>query len=407
MQAGMQIIFMETKFKKMIKKIIILFVLFSLCNCKKEQRKLSNLENFAVNKSVTGGTKYECELPNEIKIYFDTHNEFELLSENDLSLINEFIDSSICPIYLKGDFNDNNLEDVAIIVRYKGYKNREYGDYRFPFLIIFNDYKNGLSPHIIYKTGDYKDESVKTVIYDQYKEGIFSYIKKGTVCDKTVIDIIIPEKSSFFVYWNSKKSSYEYLNYLDENLCQNISDNNSKYSINNLFNNFSFQYALSQFDEDNAKQSVNLFLKNNDTKKEQEINFSPEHLSKMLTINSSNRSYSKTRDLNIKTNEGIENYNKLITIDINFDGLEDFAIINYEGGNGGPQYAYFIQNLNGQFVLDENLTENMSYFPKEINRKDKTLTIMHPSGCCNIITYILQIQPNGEWKEISSKNTAI
>lgn len=79
-----------------------------------------------------------------------------------------------------------------------------------------------MKPNIIYKTGDYKDESVKTVIYDQYNEGIISYIKKGKVCEKEVIDIVLPEKSSFFVYWNSKKAKYEFLNYLDDNLCEKI-----------------------------------------------------------------------------------------------------------------------------------------------------------------------------------------
>ena len=103
--------------------------------------------------------------------------------------------------------------------------------------------------------------------------------------------------------------------------------------------------------------------------------------------------------MNIKTSEGIEDYHK-ITLDINFDGLEDFAIINYEGGNGGPQYAYYIQKQNKQFELDKNLTENMRYFPVEINKKEKTLTISHPSGCCNTNTYKIQIQSSGEWKEV-------
>ena len=28
---------------------------------------------------------------------------------------------------------------------------------------------------------------------------------------------------------------------------------------------------------------------------------------------------------------------------------------------------------------------------------------MHPSSCCNIQNFKIQIQPNGEWKEIYSK----
>ena len=103
-----------------------------------------------------------------------------------------------------------------------------------------------------------------------------------------------------------------------------------------------------------------------------------------------------------KLNEGLEEYHSFIIDDYNFDGLEDFAIIN-DSGNGGPQYAYYIQKANKEFQLEENLTENMRYFPVEINKIEKTLKISHPSGCCKISTYKIQLQPNGEWKEVYSK----
>lgn len=41
----------------------------------------------------------------------------------------------------------------------------------------------------------------------------------------------------------------------------------------------------------------------------------------------------------------------LIALDVNFDGLEDFTIINYQGSNGGPQYAYYVQKPNIEFLM--------------------------------------------------------
>jgi hypothetical protein len=90
-------------------------------------------------------------------------------------------------------------------------------------------------------------------------------------------------------------------------------------------------------------------------------------------------------------------------LDVNFDGLEDFAIINSEGSNAGPQYAYYIQKPNNEFVLDKYLTESVRLFPIEINKKEKKITISHVSGCCQIQTYKIQLQSNGKWKEIFSK----
>ncbi|WP_435525924.1 XAC2610-related protein [Chryseobacterium indoltheticum] len=44
-------------------------------------------------------------------------------------------------------------------------------------------------------------------------------------------------------------------------------------------------------------------------------------------------------------------------MDINFDGLEDFVIANYVGGNAGTLYAYFIQDKDRKFKIDHYLTD--------------------------------------------------
>jgi len=386
-----------------MKQIIIILIFILFTNCKKEQDKsiAIRVDQDVLSKKVI---ENENEIPNEIKTYIDSNSDFEMLAEKDLKLVKEQVQSSSILTYMKGDFNQNKIEDFAIILRYKGYKNKAYTNYSFPFLVIFNDYKNGVVPIVVYKTGDYAEEDIKTVIYDQFEEGIFSYLKKGNVCDKEVIDIVIPEKSSFFVFWNPNKLSYEFLNYLDEDLCQKSSNNqNSSKGNLTLSKNFSFKFLVSNIENKNKTQKIKIVLTNEKTNEIQKIDFIPESLLGDFNESPSNYSYFSNEKQIIETSEGIEDYHKLIILDVNFDGLEDFAIINYEGGNGGPQYAYYIQKSNKQFALDLNLTNNVRYFPIEINKKEKSLTIGYPSGCCKIRTYKIQIQSNGEWKEIFSK----
>ncbi|WP_310555885.1 XAC2610-related protein [Flavobacterium sp.] len=385
----------------MIKFFLVICIIFSLFNCKNEKDKSIVISREQESISTNA---IESEIPHEIKTYLDSNNDFEILTEKDLKLINEQVKNTSILTYLKGDFNQNKIDDFAIILRYKKYKNDIYTNYNFPFLVIFNDYKNGVVPNIVYKSGDYAKEDIKTVIYDQFDEGIFSYLRKGKVCDRKVIDIVIPEKSSFFVFWNSNKLSYEFLNYLDEDLCQKLSINqNSSKGNLTLSENFSFKFLTSKSENESIKKEIKILLTNEKTNKIQEIDFIPEALLGSFNESPSNYSYFSDEKQIIETSEGIEVYHKLIVLDVNFDGLEDFAIINYEGGNGGPQYAYYIQKPNKEFVLDTYLTENIRYFPIEINKQEKTLTIGHPSGYCKIRTYKIQIQSNGEWKEVYSK----
>jgi hypothetical protein len=217
----------------MIKKISILIILLSLFNCKNQQEN-KNILDKKTDTITISSVKNECGIPQEIMTYITSNKEFELLTIKDLKLLKEYVNISLCSICTKGDFNNNGNEDIAIILRYKGYKNETYHNYVFPFLIIFNDYKNGIKPTIIYKTGAYSEEDIKTVIYDQFEEGIFSYIEKDEVCDKEVVKIILPEKSTFYVYWNSNKLIYELINSLDEDFCKKIQGSISSNEIDVL-----------------------------------------------------------------------------------------------------------------------------------------------------------------------------
>lgn len=79
----------------------------------------------------------------------------------------------------------------------------------------------------------------------------------------------------------------------------------------------------------------------------------------------------------------------LIVADLNFDGREDLALKREEGGNGGPLYNYYLQTPSRNFIFDEYLTNEMSYFPDFINSQENTLhvTVRVDSRSVEGITY--------------------
>lgn len=172
-----------------------------------------------------------CEIPLEVEEYLmENTNTWSRLDLNDFNkeLVSYLFDSinqenrQVCPYFVYGDFTNNGKEDFAIILKNTKEEIDGNGNYMFPYLLIFNDFKENIEPHIVYKTGLYKDEYVKTVIYSDEEHGVSSYLRKGNVCGTNVIDIIYFEKSSFFVYWDNENKTYQFLNYLDENLCEKV-----------------------------------------------------------------------------------------------------------------------------------------------------------------------------------------
>lgn len=90
------------------------------------------------------------------------------------------------------------------------------------------------------------------------------------------------------------------------------------------------------------------------------------------------RSYSKS----INTEEDIvdNDYGDLIISDFNFDSLEDMAIINDRGFYNGPRYSFLTQMSNQKFEIDTFLTNNLVFFPDEIDTKTKSLISNEISG---------------------------
>jgi len=220
-------------------KVFVVLVLLLFFSCKKlTNNKITNNNNNVVN------LKKESQVPSKIKKFItknkDKWSKVSLDDFNKELVVFLKQKNNSNPQYIKGDFSNNGKEDFAIILRNKKYKVDTYGNYKFPFLLVFNDYKNSIKPIIVYKTGAYKNNPVSTVIYSESEYGILSYLEKGAICNMNVININYFEKSGFFVYWDKEKNNYQFLNYLDypkTTLCNIITNKKPEYLIDRIKTN--------------------------------------------------------------------------------------------------------------------------------------------------------------------------
>jgi len=105
----------------------------------------------------------------------------------------------------------------------------------------------------------------------------------------------------------------------------------------------------------------------------QKINISPGYLFETAFKNDSNsRSYVTGK--NRRTEVYDYDFGDFIVADLNFDGKEDIAIKFDSGGNGGPLYTFYMQDVTGHFKIDNFLTDTVGSFPAYINLKHKTIT---------------------------------
>ncbi len=137
----------------------------------------------------------------------------------------------------------------------------------------------------------------------------------------------------------------------------------------------------------------------------QKITYSSTHLFKEVFLDCGfERSYITYQ--NIKSKDVDNDFGDLIVADFNFDDKEDFAIKGDAGGNGGPAYNFYIQK-NGKFILDSFLTEQMMFFPTNINKHNKTLTTLVHANVYERgeTTYKLDSEMN-KWKKVRHRFVA-
>ncbi|MDD2982602.1 MAG: hypothetical protein PHQ74_04365 [Crocinitomicaceae bacterium] len=97
-------------------------------------------------------------------------------------------------------------------------------------------------------------------------------------------------------------------------------------------------------------------------------------------------------------------FGDVIVCDLNFDGLEDLAVIRNSGGNGGSEYNFYIQSENNKFLLNEFLSDTMRFFPSKIDLKNKTITTFSHAGACCLNERVFQCKNNSvSWEMRSSE----
>ena len=90
-------------------------------------------------------------------------------------------------------------------------------------------------------------------------------------------------------------------------------------------------------------------------------------------------------------------YGDIVIGDFNFDNTEDIAVIKDSGGNGGPLYNFYIQGSSGLFHLDTFLSDSMTYFPAEMNSKNKSLITYVHAGACWLSERIFELNRTNNW----------
>ncbi len=198
-----------------------------------------------------------------------------------------------------------------------------------------------------------------------------------------------------------KKINFTFIILLIFNFCYPQKENSKDCKLNKVSENFNFKLVSTVKtinDIEITKATIQITDKKNN--QIQEIKYSPQFImSDDKPFCNAISYYKDTKEIN----EGLEEYHSFIVMDFNFDGLEDFAILNYEGSNAGPQYSFFLQGKNREFQKDKFLTESIRFFPSIFDKKNKTFTQTNPVGCCKINTRIYKITKTNNWKMVSSK----
>ena len=134
----------------------------------------------------------------------------------------------------------------------------------------------------------------------------------------------------------------------------------------------------------------------------QEIQYSSEFYYDAFSKCDNVRSY--TTNFNRDSIALDNDYGDIVVADFNFDNKDDFAIKNNSGGNGGPEYRFYIQDLSGKFIFDEFLSTKMIFFPIHINVTNQTLTtIVHANALQSTETKFKVNLNNQKWKIVKSK----
>jgi hypothetical protein len=170
-----------------------------------------------------------------------------------------------------------------------------------------------------------------------------------------------------------------------------------------ISNNYNFKTNIKRYkiadDQDSCIVTITILKKENSTPI-QTIKITSDYLfGNTYSDCKAKRSYITLK--NAKTVAEDNDFGDIIVADFNFDTLEDIALKNNSGGNGGPMYNFYIQNETGKFVLNKYLSNTMEFFPLFINKKKKTLTtLVHSNAYEQCKSTYAQDTLTNKWKKI-------
>lgn len=280
--------------------------------------------------------------------------------------------------------------------------------------IYINREVNEMTEIVNVKTIKFEETAIDSIWYglyniansENYIFAVHKLLQNPDVAQYRITDTVNLKSKNIYVKIE-EFSDHKILNLLlDQKLVKNWKfKSKSKSKQNNvtaldpddkqLFKTANFTYFIKTVSVTEDKKPRALQIKIIDKNAQNQlVNFNPEYI-----YSAPEEAVSFFNDPNINQKINKQNLPEFIIGDINFDGLEDFAISNYVGGNAGTLYAYFIQHKDGRFKIDPYLTDQVRFFPRNINFKNKTLTFLHLSGCCSQVTFKVQLQNSNQWKQ--------
>jgi len=95
------------------------------------------------------------------------------------------------------------------------------------------------------------------------------------------------------------------------------------------------------------------------------------------------------------------NAGDFVVADLNFDGREDFSVVNNTGADVGPYSVFYVQNAEGKFKRDVFLSDSVQFFPNEIYPKNRILVTYIHAGVCGVGQHKYKLNKANHWHQIS------
>lgn len=99
-----------------------------------------------------------------------------------------------------------------------------------------------------------------------------------------------------------------------------------------------------------------------------------------------------------------DDFGDVVVADLNFDGLDDFAVTYDHGADNGNHYYFYFQRPDKTFYRQIYLTENMVHFPCIIDPIHQRITTRTAAGACCVGETVFQYnETKNSWLMISRR----